>query len=168
MSSSFSSTFDFTGDFTFEIPSQSAHSEASSPDIESNDPVRSESIPAVAATGFTATFGSLHPDRTSSQTKVEDRDLPFDYFADDTFKDETALEWNPRNEASNLDALSGSYSSQELMRIIFDDDPAASSLNIRLDDDIFIEANKESALHVFGVFLFSSLVTRVAKGYGAS
>ena len=48
-------------------------------------------------------------------------------------------------------ALSSYQSSQDLMQIIFDEDSAASGFNIRLDDDIYIAANKESALNVFGV-----------------
>jgi hypothetical protein len=48
-------------------------------------------------------------------------------------------------------ALSSYQSSQDLMQIILDEDSAVSGFDIRLDDDIYIAANKESALNVFGV-----------------
>jgi len=160
MSSFFSST-GFKGDFTFE---------ATSPSLP--DSGADVSSAAAAAMGFTAMLGSSgdqQPDRNFSPAKVEETNYDYlDYFAGDTFKDETALDWDPRNKASNLDVLCGSYSSPELTQIIFDDDPVLSDLDIRLDDDFFIEANKESALHVFGVFLFHFSVTCVANGYGAS
>jgi len=51
---------------------------------------------------------------------------------------------------AHTDEVTAWQPSGDLMKVILAD-TAESGLGIRLDDDVYIEANKESALHVFGV-----------------
>jgi hypothetical protein len=153
MSSSFPSA-DFTGKFTFEIPPRSPQTSPSTFTLPYNPHQLS-----TAATEFTANFASSA--QQSDLAKLEETNL--ESFISPV-KDEATLGGGLSEVAWNSDALFGSRSSsQDLMQIIFDEDPSASNLNIRLDDDIFIEANKESAVHVFGVSPIRSFLTNLAR-----
>jgi hypothetical protein len=137
--------FDLSSDFDFEFPlGQSGQSS------EAPTSFRDWSMLATAM-DVPSTFApnpDAQPDPALSAVKLEE--MSFDLMPMDTFKNEVGVEAGSRD--ANLDSGELWHSSQlDLMQIILDEDPANSNFNIRLNDDLYIEANKESALHVFGV-----------------
>jgi hypothetical protein len=74
-------------------------------------------------------------------------------------KEEFAMEskWLGQS-AATADAVTAWQPSGDLMEIILEDS-AGIRFGIRLDDDVYVEANKESALNVFGVLAFKNPLT---------
>jgi hypothetical protein len=75
-------------------------------------------------------------------------------------KEEFAMELKWHGEsAAPADTVTAWHPSGDLMEIILEDS-TGFGFGIRLDDDVYVEANKESALNVFGVPTFISPLTR--------
>jgi hypothetical protein len=66
-------------------------------------------------------------------------------------KEELGLDEKVIQVEPTFDDFSLWQPTEDLMQMILSDDSSASGLNIRLDDEIYINANKASALSVFGV-----------------
>ena len=74
-------------------------------------------------------------------------------------KEELAMESKWLEEpAATADAVTAWQPSGDLMDVVLEDS-ADFGIGIRLDDDVYVEANKESALNVFGVLTFKHPLT---------
>jgi hypothetical protein len=77
-------------------------------------------------------------------------------------------EWGIDEKFNNVESVSNTLSewqpSEDLMQIILNEDSTLSGFTIRLDDDAYVDANKESALTVFGVCTTNCKMAYIQSG----
>ena len=98
---------------------------------------------------------SHHGQGYVAETKMEEINSGI-IFAPDPQYLEGKEEWGSRDDKvghiePNFDDFSAWQPTTDLTQMILSQEAITSGFNIRLDDDIYVNANKHSALNVFGV-----------------